>query len=199
MIRNSGMTGRARNESVPNGASSGQPSACAARLTVFELAADLIGVVEREQTGDGKRQDRLHLAARGGDETAAVLGQGTRTHQHIAGIGPRDDQVVRIVRDRRAQGAVVRQPETADQSQADPARGPVPFDAGDQDDVALRVKRPEAIDPADAARRAPGDDLIGDDLDHRTGLRRRAAGGMPASSSGARWTVFSRSSRGAGP
>ncbi len=112
------------------------------------------------------------VPGRGGDETAAVLGQGAGTDQHVAGIGPGDDQVVRIVRDRRAQGAVVRQPEAADQPQADPARGPVPLDAGDQEDVALRVERPVAVDPADAPRRAPGDDLVGDDLDHRTSLRR---------------------------
>ena len=51
---------------------------------------------------------------------------------------------------------VVRQPEAADQAQADPARGPVPLDAGDQEDVALRVERPVAVDPADASRACAG-------------------------------------------
>ena len=43
---------------------------------VLELPADLVGAVEREQSGDGERQDGLHVPGRGSDETAAMLGQG---------------------------------------------------------------------------------------------------------------------------
>ena len=99
---------------------------------LVELAADGVGVLEREQPGDGQRQQGPHRPARGGDEAAAVLGQRPGAGEHVAGVGAGDDQVVRIVGDRRAEGAVMRQAEAADQPQADPARGPVPLDAGDQ-------------------------------------------------------------------
>ncbi len=99
VIFNSGMTGKARNDSVPKGAASGHPSACAARLTSSSSRADLIGLIERQQAGDRQRQDRLHVTRRGGDETAAVFREGSSTDEHVARIGTSNDQVVRIVRD----------------------------------------------------------------------------------------------------
>ena len=44
-------------------------------IDLFELAADHVGRLDRQQTGDRQRQDRLDLSPRGSDEAAAVLGQ----------------------------------------------------------------------------------------------------------------------------
>ena len=75
VIFNSGMTGKARNDSVPKGAASGHPSACCRPVDLFQLTRNLIGLIERQQAGDRQRQDRLHVTRRGGDETAAVFSQ----------------------------------------------------------------------------------------------------------------------------
>ena len=74
------MTGSARNESVPNGASSGHPRAPGDAIDFVELAAHRLGALEREQPGDRQRHHGLHGPVRDRDEAAAVLGQ-ARAHR----------------------------------------------------------------------------------------------------------------------
>ena len=46
----------------------------------------------------------------------------------------------------------------------------MPLDVRDQHDVALGVECPLSVQPPHAAIAAPGDDLVGNDLDHWTGF-----------------------------
>ncbi len=50
----------------------------------------------------------------------------------------------------------------------------VPLNVRDQHHVALGVECPLSVQPAHAAQAAPGDDLVRNDLDHRTGFVRDA-------------------------
>ena len=94
------MTGRARNEKVPKGAWSGQPSALRSVVDLGELAADDVGAFEREEPGNWQRQDRPHRPLADNDKAAAVLGECPGRDKHVAGIGAGDDQVVRVMSDR---------------------------------------------------------------------------------------------------
>src|SRR5262249_44746454 len=110
-------------------------------------------------------------SAGGDDETAPALRQGADAGQHVLGVGAGDDQVVRVVGDRGAQGARAAQAEAADQAPADVPRGPVPLQTGDQGHVAPGVESPTAALPADRLGFGAGDDLVRDDADDGADVR----------------------------
>ncbi len=106
VIRNSGITGKARKESVPNGASRGHPIACAAWLTSSNWRQTVSASWSESRPATGRGSMAPDGAARRGDESTSVLGQRPDAGEHVPGVRAGNDQVVGIVRDGRPEGAV---------------------------------------------------------------------------------------------
>ena len=185
VIRSSGMTGRARNESVPNGAASGQPSDRAARWTSssWSQTVSASAVESRPATGRGRRApdlaaDRGHEAPAatrpGPGRRRACRGGWSRPRSGCASRGPPTTPAPRggTARGRRpAPGRPARSPGAARcwRSGRRRRRGRTPR------------RRPR---PRTSRDLEPGDDLVGDDPDHRAGRRGQRAAGRPTRRSG---------------
>ena len=118
----------------------------------------------REQAGDGQGQLRLHAAALDDDDAAADLGDALDGAGHVAVVGADDDDVVRVVGDRRGHRALL-QAEAADEAEPDAARRQVALDDGDLQEVARRVGDCEPVLDGELLLEGLGDDLPFDETD----------------------------------
>ena len=120
----------------------------------FERAAELPGrvddrvrlrddLLERrvgEQPGDRQRQLGEHLRAVDDDDAAAAVREPAHRCRHRRVVHPDDDDVVRVVGDRRGDRAAL-QAEAAHEAEADAAGAEVALDDGDLREVAAPGRR----------------------------------------------------------
>ena len=188
MIFRLGITESARKASDWNGEGSVQPSSRAAsthaRLAATTSASGAVG----EQAGNGERQLRAHLAVGDDDDPAAELDEPLDRALQVVVVHADDDDVVRVVRDRRRERAVA-QPEAAHEPEADPAGAEVALDDGDLREVALGVGDDLPVAQRRLLDERLGHDLVGDDADHAHAPARRAAARSRSVDVGAARTV----------
>ena len=137
MIFRLGITESARNASVWNGDGSSQPSAARPRRRrgcarpPRRAAPSRAGRRPAAAAPPARRRPRH-------DDPAAELGEPLDRAGHVVVVHADDDDVVRVVRDRRGERAGA-EAEAADEPEADPAGAEVALDDGDLREVALGV------------------------------------------------------------
>ena len=155
MIFSDGITESARNASVWNGdveraAERRAPRRCSARLAATTSSS---GASEsRPATGSGSSASTSR-AVDDDDAAADARAAGATARGHRRVVHADDDDVVRVVRDRRGERAAL-QAEAAHEPEPDPARAEVALDDRDLREVALRVGDRLAVRDASAPRRA---------------------------------------------
>lgn len=131
MILSEGITERARNDIVRNGVPPDQPSAVAASLQARALRDD----IGQRRVGEKARHRERALRH---DPTAAELQQAPDDSDHVVVGHAQHDDVVRIVRDRRAERAPL-EPSAQDEIESEPTRRQVPLDDSDLRETTRRI------------------------------------------------------------
>ena len=165
VILSDGITDSARNERCWNGASSVQPSSRAAAASACERSTTSSSGASDEEPGDRQRQLREHLGAVDDDDAAAAVREPPHGRRHRGVVHADDDDVVRVVCDRRGDRAAL-QPEAAHEAEPHPAGAEMALDDGDLRQVALGVGHRLAGADARLLDERIGDDLAGHDPDH---------------------------------
>ena len=168
VIFSAGITESARNAIVRNGVAPLQPSAARRVGAGAALRDHLVERRDREQAGD--RQRALARTIRP-PSTATMPPPSSTTRWTAASMSssetPSDDDVVRVVRDRRGERAAPQARSRATKPEPDAARGEVALDDRDLREVARRVGDRDAV--LDASARSTSDSVTtwsGHEPDH---------------------------------
>ena len=199
VIFSDGMTDSARNDSVMNGASIATPcsrsSACSASRRLGDVSSGLVARAARRSAAPARRAPRRRGRRPGRRRAPAPR---DRAQRHVGVVHAHDDEVVRVVRDRRGERAAA-QPEPAHQPEPDAPRARGGARSRRSSPGRAPGRRPRGR-PRRAACSSPAPVISwpGCDLDHphpRRRARDRERGASPAPSASCRaapWTPAPR-------
>ena len=165
MIFRLGITERARNASDWNGDSTSEPSACTAATTALLAAITSARGRSERRPATGSGSSATTVLPVDDDEPAADLGGALDRAQHLGVAHPHDDEVVRVVGERRRERAA-REPEAAHEAEPDPTGREMTLDDGDLGQVALEIGAGHAAVARQLLDQRIGHDLARDEPDH---------------------------------